>query len=72
MVPVSRVLPVFKQVLKLEVESDQNVNDPDVKATILEEIQQRLISHGMPEQANLQWRQQANGNVFQRTENVRE
>ncbi|XP_048039094.1 macrophage mannose receptor 1 [Megalobrama amblycephala] len=65
-------IPVFKQVLKLEVESDQNVNDPDVKATILEEIQQRLISHGMPEQANLQWRQQANGNVFQRTEKVRE
>ncbi|ROL28510.1 hypothetical protein DPX16_1670 [Anabarilius grahami] len=30
--------PVFKQVLKLEVESDQNVNDPDMKAAILEEF----------------------------------
>lgn len=31
-------VPVFKQVLKLEVESDQNVNDPDVKAAILQEV----------------------------------
>lgn len=29
---------MFKQVLKLEVESDQNVNDPDVKAAILQEV----------------------------------
>ncbi|XP_077083587.1 putative C-type lectin domain family 20 member A [Siphateles boraxobius] len=58
-------IPVFKQVLRLELESDQNLNDPDVKATILQEIQQRLISQGVSEMSNLQWRQQPNGNIFQ-------
>ncbi|KAK7177243.1 hypothetical protein R3I93_001283 [Phoxinus phoxinus] len=58
-------IPVFKQVLRLELESDQNVNDPDVKATILQQIQQRLISLGMSEMSNVQWRQQPNGHVFQ-------
>ncbi|XDV19535.1 hypothetical protein PO909_024991 [Leuciscus waleckii] len=58
-------IPVFKQVLRLELESDQNVNDPDVRASILQEIQQKLISQGMPEMSNLQWRQQPNGHVFQ-------
>ncbi|CAM4509280.1 unnamed protein product [Leuciscus chuanchicus] len=62
---ISPTVPVFKQVLRLELESDQNVNDPDVRASILQEIQQKLISQGMPEMSNLQWRQQPNGHVFQ-------
>ncbi|XP_016114582.1 macrophage mannose receptor 1 [Sinocyclocheilus grahami] len=57
---------VVRQILRLKVESDQNVNDPDVKAAILEEIKQKLISQGMSVHANLQWKQQANGDVFQR------
>lgn len=40
---VCPTVPVFKQVLKLEVESDQNVNDPGVKAAILEEVRDAEI-----------------------------
>ncbi|XP_056091684.1 macrophage mannose receptor 1 [Rhinichthys klamathensis goyatoka] len=58
-------IAVFKQVLRLELGSNQNLNDPDVKATILQEIQQSLISQGMSESASLQWRQQPDGNIFQ-------
>ncbi|XP_043099226.1 bone marrow proteoglycan-like [Puntigrus tetrazona] len=56
---------VFRQILKLKVESDQNVNDPDIKAAILEQIKQKLISQGISVHANLQWKQQENGDVFQ-------
>uniref|UniRef100_A0A8C1XFW1 Si:dkey-31g16.2 n=1 Tax=Cyprinus carpio TaxID=7962 RepID=A0A8C1XFW1_CYPCA len=57
---------VVRQILRMKVESDQNVNDPNIKATILEEIKQKLIYQGLSVNAYLQWKQQANGDVFQR------
>ncbi|XP_050970317.1 macrophage mannose receptor 1 [Labeo rohita] len=61
-----------RQILRLKLESDQNVNDPDIKAAILEEIKQKLIPPDLSVNANLQWMQQANGDVFQREEKTRE
>ncbi|XP_026106601.1 macrophage mannose receptor 1-like [Carassius auratus] len=62
---------VVRQILRLKVESDQNVNDPDITATILQEIKQKMIYQGLSVHAYLQWKQQANGDVFQREEKTR-
>ncbi|XP_059357488.1 macrophage mannose receptor 1 isoform X2 [Carassius carassius] len=62
---------VVRQILRIKVESDQNVNDPDITATILQEIKKKLIYQGLSAHAYLQWKQQANGDVFQREEKTR-
>ncbi len=33
---------VFRQIVRLKVESDQNVNDPDIKVAILEEVRHSI------------------------------
>ncbi|XP_057195206.1 C-type lectin BPL [Triplophysa rosa] len=49
------------QVLRVEVESHENVNDPEVKKNVLEKIQQALEGN-----VTLSWRNQSDGNVFQK------
>ncbi|KAL7841247.1 hypothetical protein SRHO_G00249380 [Serrasalmus rhombeus] len=53
-----------KQILQLEVQSGQNVNDPAVKAAILEKIQQKVKDHWMAERTTLTWRLKPDGNIF--------
>ncbi|KAL7841245.1 hypothetical protein SRHO_G00249360 [Serrasalmus rhombeus] len=51
-------------ILKVEVQSTHNVNDPAVKMAILEKIQQEMKDHGMAEKTKLTWKPQPDGNVF--------
>ncbi|KAL7855859.1 hypothetical protein AOLI_G00194630 [Acnodon oligacanthus] len=51
-------------ILKVEVHSNQNVNDPADKMAILEKIQQEMKDHGMAVKTKLTWKQQPDGNVF--------
>ncbi|KTG44531.1 hypothetical protein cypCar_00018106 [Cyprinus carpio] len=57
-----------RQILRLEVKSALNVNDPDMQMTILAEIQQRLQKLGVTNVTKLEWRAAANGMVFQKKE----
>ncbi|KAL7855858.1 hypothetical protein AOLI_G00194620 [Acnodon oligacanthus] len=45
-----------RQILSVEVWSDHNVDDPEVKESILEMILQELKQHGMAENTMLTWR----------------
>ncbi|XP_016348407.1 macrophage mannose receptor 1-like [Sinocyclocheilus anshuiensis] len=56
---------VKMQILKVKLKSGQNVNDPVIKVSIMEKIQQKLVSLGMPKDAKLQWRVQSDGEIFQ-------
>ncbi|XP_062844568.1 GTPase IMAP family member 6-like [Trichomycterus rosablanca] len=52
------------QILRFEVQSDQNMNDPAVKAALLQMILQKLKEHGMEQNITLKWREQPGGDVF--------
>ncbi|KAI7814453.1 hypothetical protein IRJ41_018509 [Triplophysa rosa] len=66
------------QILRLEVTSDENVKDPEVKKKVLEkvksavtqcddvQIQQILKMKGLDGNATLSWRNQSDGNVLQK------
>ncbi|XP_022518478.2 macrophage mannose receptor 1-like [Astyanax mexicanus] len=55
-----------KQILSLELQSDQDINDPAVKEGILQKIQQELQDQGMEGNVTLTWRLKPDGNVFQK------
>ncbi|XP_056091686.1 macrophage mannose receptor 1-like [Rhinichthys klamathensis goyatoka] len=55
-----------RQILRLEVKSALNVNDPDMKTAILAEIQQRLQTLGVRNITALEWRETVDGSVFQK------
>ncbi|XP_065117472.1 uncharacterized protein [Paramisgurnus dabryanus] len=55
-----------KQILRLEVKSDQNVNDPGEMTEILEKMKQILKMKGLDENATMSWKIQSDGNVFQK------
>ncbi|XP_058638958.1 secretory phospholipase A2 receptor [Onychostoma macrolepis] len=57
-----------RQILRLEVKSPLNVNDPDMQTSILAEIQQRLQKLGVTNVTKLEWRAAANRMVFQKNE----
>nr|XP_055045998.1 C-type mannose receptor 2-like [Misgurnus anguillicaudatus] len=57
-----------KQILKVEVKSGNNLNDPAVLDSILQFIKQKLEDHGM-ENTELTWRLQPDGNVFSPKDN---
>ncbi|RXN36566.1 macrophage mannose receptor 1-like protein [Labeo rohita] len=59
---------IKRQILRLEVKSGLNVNDPDVKKTILAEIQKNLLKLGATNITKLEWRAAADGTVFQKNE----
>ncbi|XP_051982050.1 galactose-specific lectin nattectin-like [Xyrauchen texanus] len=54
------------QIVRVEIKSSQNVNDPEVKKEILKKIEQKLNEKGFPENATLSWTNQSDGNVFQK------
>ncbi|KAG1928128.1 hypothetical protein F2P79_023814 [Pimephales promelas] len=51
-----------RQIVRLEVKSGQDLNDPEVKKEILAKI---LKEKGISGEAQLSWRTQSDGNVFQ-------
>ncbi|KAK7177241.1 hypothetical protein R3I93_001281 [Phoxinus phoxinus] len=57
-----------RQILRLEVKSALNVNDPHMKTAILAEIQQRLQALGVRNITGLEWREAADGSVFQKNQ----
>ncbi|KAG9259975.1 C-type mannose receptor 2-like, partial [Astyanax mexicanus] len=61
-------LPAEKKVVRLVVKSDQDMNDPTVRAALLEKMQQTLEEQGMEVNATLRWREQSDGTVFYKQE----
>ncbi|KAK2913214.1 hypothetical protein Q8A67_001613 [Cirrhinus molitorella] len=57
------------QILRVNLKSVQNVNDPVMKVSIMKQIQQKLVNLGMPKDAKLQWRVQSDGEIFHPLEN---
>ncbi|KAK7177219.1 hypothetical protein R3I93_001263 [Phoxinus phoxinus] len=55
-----------RQIVRLEVKSSQNLNDPEVKKEILMKIEQILKEKGLPEEAKLSWKLVSGEKVFQR------
>ncbi|XP_026778249.3 macrophage mannose receptor 1-like [Pangasianodon hypophthalmus] len=53
-----------KQLIRVKVGSTQDVNDPEVKAAILEKIKEKLKEHGMTDNTMVMWRKQPDGEVF--------
>ncbi|KAL1272123.1 hypothetical protein QQF64_031139 [Cirrhinus molitorella] len=58
----------MRQILRLEVKSGLNVNDLNMQKAILAEIQQRLQKLGVGRITKLEWREAADGTVFQKKE----
>ncbi|XDV19521.1 hypothetical protein PO909_024979 [Leuciscus waleckii] len=54
-----------RQIVRLEVKSGQDLNDPEVKKEILAKMDQILKEKGLEGEAKLSWRTQSDGNVFQ-------
>ncbi|KTG42639.1 hypothetical protein cypCar_00027091 [Cyprinus carpio] len=60
---------VKMQILRMKLKSGQNMDDPVMKVSMVDKIQQKLASLGMPENAKLQWRVQSDGEIFHPLEN---
>ncbi|XP_053086714.1 putative C-type lectin domain family 20 member A [Pangasianodon hypophthalmus] len=67
----SEMMPFFclsdftkEQIMRMKVKSNQDVNDPAVKAAILQKIKQKLKEHGIAENTTMKWREQPDGMVF--------
>ncbi|XP_027035001.2 C-type mannose receptor 2-like [Tachysurus fulvidraco] len=58
------VIPRKQQIMKVAVQSKQNVNDPALKLAILEQIKQKLKDHGMVQNMTAKWKEQPDGKVF--------
>ncbi|XP_017306813.1 macrophage mannose receptor 1 [Ictalurus punctatus] len=70
--PCSDVLPFFchavayprkRQIIRMKVRSDQDVNNPAVLLAILQKIQQKMNDHGIAN-TTLKWRETLDGEVF--------
>ncbi|KAK2913228.1 hypothetical protein Q8A67_001627 [Cirrhinus molitorella] len=55
-----------REIVRLEVKSSLNLNDPAVMNEILMNMEHRLKQKGLSQHAKLSWRTQSNGNVFQK------
>ncbi|XP_062372041.1 macrophage mannose receptor 1-like [Sardina pilchardus] len=55
---------VKRQIVRVEVTSQVNINDPAVLQAFLQQIQQRLRDSGMPAGAKLTWMRQPDGKIF--------
>ncbi|XP_046699389.1 C-type mannose receptor 2-like [Silurus meridionalis] len=64
--------PVRWQIMKLQIsmQSDGNVFEPVVQASILELTKQKLEQHGMLVNTKVTWRVQPDGNIFQKKINI--
>ncbi|XP_047674653.1 macrophage mannose receptor 1-like [Tachysurus fulvidraco] len=66
----SDIMPFFcysiiqRKIIKVKVQSSQNVNDPALKEAMLKKIKQKLIDQGMQETIIVKWKTQPDGNVF--------
>ncbi|XP_053342644.1 putative C-type lectin domain family 20 member A [Clarias gariepinus] len=68
----SDIMPFFcyslitekQQIIKVKVQSIQDVNNPSTKVTILEQIKQELKDHGIAQNITFNWRVQPDGYVF--------
>ncbi|XP_053097693.1 C-type lectin-like [Pangasianodon hypophthalmus] len=68
----SDIMPFFcysvlmgkQQIMRVNVRSNQDVNDPAVKVAILKQINQKVKDHGMAENITVKWREQPDGKVF--------
>ncbi|KAK2845985.1 hypothetical protein Q7C36_010839 [Tachysurus vachellii] len=58
-----------RQILRVKVQSSQDVNDPALKEAMLEQIKQKLKDHGMAENITVKWKKQPDGNVFFKEKN---
>ncbi|KAI4878294.1 hypothetical protein NFI96_000095 [Prochilodus magdalenae] len=56
--------PKQRKVIQVEVQYNQDVNDPAVRAAIMEKMKQKLKEQGLSETTTLKWREQPNGMVF--------
>ncbi|KAL6466780.1 hypothetical protein MHYP_G00245840 [Metynnis hypsauchen] len=52
------------QIVRLMIQTNQNVNNPALKADILDKMQQTLKEQGMAESTTLRWREKPDGTVF--------
>ncbi|KAL1272095.1 hypothetical protein QQF64_031111 [Cirrhinus molitorella] len=55
-----------REIVRLEVKSSLNLNDPAVMNEILMNMEHILKQKGLSQHAKLSWRTQSNGNVFQK------
>ncbi|KAB5518315.1 hypothetical protein PHYPO_G00164300 [Pangasianodon hypophthalmus] len=53
--------------MRMKVQSNQDVNDPAVKAAILQKIKQKLKELGIAKNTTVKWREQPDGMVFHKT-----
>ncbi|XP_050969679.1 putative C-type lectin domain family 20 member A [Labeo rohita] len=65
-VPFACYIDRKRQIVRVEVKSSQNLNNPAVMAEILGKMEQILKEKGLAQYAKLSWRTQSNGNVFQK------
>ncbi|XP_017332204.1 putative C-type lectin domain family 20 member A [Ictalurus punctatus] len=65
------ILPFFcysvstkQQIIKMKIQSSQDLNDTAENAAILEKIKQKLKDNGIVEDSEVKWRVQSDGEVF--------
>ncbi|TRY65515.1 hypothetical protein DNTS_021737 [Danionella cerebrum] len=54
----------FKKVIRLQLQSNKELNDPDITTSLLQQMKQKLVSLGLSKEMDLRWRYQKNGNVL--------
>ncbi|XP_027034994.2 lymphocyte antigen 75-like [Tachysurus fulvidraco] len=53
-----------QQIVRMKIQSYQDVNNLSVKLAILEQIKQKMSEHGMAENITVKWREESDGKVF--------
>ncbi|XP_047674651.1 C-type lectin domain family 4 member M-like [Tachysurus fulvidraco] len=53
-----------RRIVRVKVQSSQDVNDPALKEAMLEQIKQKLTDHGMAENITVKWKELPDVNVF--------
>ncbi|KAG7320069.1 hypothetical protein KOW79_015922 [Hemibagrus wyckioides] len=54
--------------MRVKIRSNEDVNNPELNAAILEQIKEKLKDHGMAN-STVQWKEQPDGKVFQKKKN---
>ncbi|XP_026993775.1 C-type lectin-like [Tachysurus fulvidraco] len=60
---------IERQIVRVKVQSSQDVNDPALKEAMLEQIKQKLKDHGMAENITVKCKEKPDGNVFYKEKN---
>ncbi|KAK2850537.1 hypothetical protein Q7C36_009320 [Tachysurus vachellii] len=53
-----------QQIVRMKIQSYQDVNDDSVKVAILEQIKKKMNNYGMGENITVKWRKESDGKVF--------